>query len=61
MKWSMRAPSAPQPWKRWFAWHPVQPGNRNEWVWLEWVERKRCYTFDHTRAWSYWEYRASTA
>ena len=28
-----------EPWKAWFAWHPVLIGNTL--VWLEWVERER--------------------
>lgn len=57
MRWSTRAPSDPLPWKRWFAWRPVQVGMMGEWVWLEWLERQRCYEFEHTRAWAFWLYR----
>jgi hypothetical protein len=28
-------------WQPWFAWHPVEVGG--SFVWLEWVERRRCY------------------
>jgi hypothetical protein len=28
-------------WQRWFAWHPVKAGGGL--VWLEWIERRRCY------------------
>jgi hypothetical protein len=28
-------------WHRWFAWHPVKAGGGL--VWLEWIERRRCY------------------
>jgi len=27
-------------WTKWFAWHPVKT-QKDEWVWLETVERKR--------------------
>src|SRR5215203_5063028 len=28
-------------WQRWYAWHPVKAGGGL--VWLEWIERRRCY------------------
>ena len=27
-------------WHMWFAWRPVKFYNKNEWVWLEYVDRK---------------------
>ena len=33
-------------WHRWFAWHPmVMPSG--DLVWLEWIERKITYGYDH--------------
>jgi hypothetical protein len=57
MRWSRRPPEGPQPWLRWFAWHPVNLNQRNEWAWLEWVERQRFYMYDFTRAEAFWLYR----
>ena len=57
MRWSCRAPTEDQPWERWFAWYPIDPECRNEWIWLEWVERKLNYEFENTKSWSFWTYR----
>ena len=58
MKWSCRAPTEPQPWEKWFAWYPLQVGRTNEWVWMEWVERRRHYPFEHSRFGAFWVYRS---
>ena len=60
MRFSTRAPVGEQPWIRWFAWYPVTTGEINEYSWLEYVERKKCYEFEHTNSWSYYIYRNIT-
>lgn len=41
MRWPYReAPMGWQPYRPWFAWHPVVIGSK--WVWLETVMRSRC-------------------
>jgi hypothetical protein len=60
MKWSCRPPTGPQPYTKWFAWHPVDrvaPDRPNDWVWLEWVERRVVYPFEGTTAWAEFVYR----
>ena len=57
MRWSFRAPTEPLPYKRWFAWYPVEIDYSNEWAWLELVERKRYYSFPDSRHWRCWLYR----
>lgn len=47
MRFSTRAPAGEQPWVRWFAWYPVVTGKTNEYSWLEYVERKKCYEFEY--------------
>jgi len=40
-------------WKRWFAWHPVcidwKFEGGNEYIWLEWLERKTIHFRNSTR------------
>jgi len=42
-------------WHRWFAWRPVDVDG--SWVWLEFVERKRCYEDRPPYDFSWWAYR----
>ena len=37
----------PDDWQKWFAWYPVKI--KNEYVWLEWVERR----YDGDDQWSF--------
>jgi len=60
MRFSTRAPVGEQPWVRWFAWYPVRTGLTGEYTWLEHVERKKCYEFEHTKSFSYYVYRSIT-
>ena len=60
MRFSTRAPAGEQPWVRWFAWYPVVTGKTNEYSWLEYVERKKCYEFECANVWSYYIYRNIT-
>jgi hypothetical protein len=39
----------------WFAWYPVN-WNGAEWVWLEWVQRRRGISRDD---WGQWHYRVA--
>ncbi len=59
MRWSTLPPQDPQPWTRWFAWHPVET-ERGNWVWLESVERQIFFPFSHTRFGTFYSYRAAT-
>ena len=61
MRWNFLPPTEPQPWCKWFAWYPVSIEQRMEYVWLEWVERKRVYMYDFTRAEAFWVYRMPNA
>jgi hypothetical protein len=38
-------------WHKWFAWYPIHNGN--QWVWLEYVERRRSDYWSHYK----WEYK----
>ena len=56
---SRRAPKNP-PWEKWFAWTSVRvtdgQGNTLS-VWLEVVERRKVYSYDHTDQHWFWMYR----
>lgn len=58
MRWSLAPPKDP-PWKRWFAWKPVEvPPCSNNWVWLEVVERRKEYDgWSMSRFQFTWNYR----
>ena len=38
MRW--QAHGIDDKWRRWFAWYPVLAQDGDEWIWLEWVERR---------------------
>jgi hypothetical protein len=46
MKWTTKDNVV---WNRWFAWHPVclcwKRRGGNEYIWLEWLERKTSYKY----------------
>lgn len=58
MRWSILAPTEPQPWKRWFAWYGVTIDG--DMVLFEWIERRRVYPFRTKNHWV-WEYRLKSA
>lgn len=55
MRWSIRNSTE---WHHWFAWHPVvfDDGEKDTWVWLEWIERRHVLQTEESDAW--WQYRA---
>ena len=52
MRWKARPFSE---WNRWFAWRPVHIAD--EWVWLEWVERRPVETI-YPMLVPFYDYRA---
>lgn len=55
MRWKIPEPRVVNPWKAWFAWHPVEIGNQK--VWLEWVDRKYQIRTERPRSTVIWVYR----
>ena len=62
----MRFRDSDRQWHRWFAWHPVLDGNRRsldgqsgklDYIWLEWVERRRASGYEGAGLISKWVYR----
>lgn len=42
MRWNKYEVKPPSPWKRWFAWYPVEiDAFSGDMVWWEWVERRQ--------------------
>jgi len=61
MRWNTHAPKEAQPWKRWFAWHPINMGHwTGDWLWLETVERRKHYPFETSKYPCFYEYRLIT-
>lgn len=48
MRWKKRKPEV---WNKWFAWHPVEI--KDEWVWLETVERSQYASYGSGFFWIY--------
>lgn len=46
MRWKQKPIPEPSPWRKWFAWYPVEIDGEN--VWLEWIERYCEGRGDHT-------------
>ena len=42
------------PWKSWYAWRPIKL--HGEWVWFEWVFRRKINTYVDMDNWSRYEY-----
>lgn len=58
MRWNTLPPPDPQPWTRWFAWHPVEL-ETGRWVWLEVIERQVFYPLSTTRWHAFYVYRTA--
>ena len=56
MRWDTSPPSEPLPYKRWFAWHPINLGC-GKWVWFEWVERKLYYPYTFSKIGAFYIYK----
>ncbi len=56
MRWNKKCNIDKTQWHPHFFWFPrkVYQGNKSQWVWWEWVERKRNYWIDGD---SYWNIR----
>lgn len=42
------------PWKGWYAWRPIKL--HGEWVWFDWVFRRKISPHVDMDRWSYYEY-----
>ena len=42
------------PWRGWYAWRPIKL--HGEWIWFEWVFRRRITAYVDMDNWSYYQY-----
>lgn len=56
MRWERWNPDR-EPWRVWFAWHPINFRGTDTVVWLERVERRKQVACDWTYYWTYYDYR----
>lgn len=55
MRWNYKLKG----WHNWFAWHPIQQQDGKGWLWLEVVQRKKCYLFEKPGNYSWYIYRTN--